>query len=216
MMQAAILYDNIHKARECIDIMVKNMEDKRVIKTKRNIKATLIRLLGQTRFENISVAELCRVGQISRITFYTYYSDKYKLADELFADYISEARAEYARLQSENNQNDLPIIGYINLLDCILDLYFHHPDFFTHAMPEDSPYLYSMFYRHIFTAAVDYIERHPSIHAKYGARPTAALLCNAIGGVIQEYSAAGLSGEPLRAQIKRIYYDLLRSDLFEK
>ena len=67
------------------------MEDKRIIKTRRNIKSTMIRILQTKPFEKITVSELCREGQISRITFYTYYDDKYALIDEMVADYIREA-----------------------------------------------------------------------------------------------------------------------------
>lgn len=52
------------------------MEDKRITKTKRNIKATLTALLQEMPFEKISVAEICRRGDISRITFYAHYEDK--------------------------------------------------------------------------------------------------------------------------------------------
>lgn len=50
------------------------MADKRITKTKRNIKNTVIKLLSNTQFEKITVSELCRIGEISRITFYTYYN----------------------------------------------------------------------------------------------------------------------------------------------
>ena len=76
------------------------MEDKRIIKTRRNIKSTMIRILQTKPFEKITVSELCREGQISRITFYTYYDDKYALIDEMVADYIREADADYHRSNS--------------------------------------------------------------------------------------------------------------------
>lgn len=36
------------------------MEDKRIIKTRKNIKATLIELLQKQSFEKVSVSENCR------------------------------------------------------------------------------------------------------------------------------------------------------------
>lgn len=38
-------------------------------------------------FEKISVTEICNQGLVSRITFYAHYDDKYKLVEEMFADY---------------------------------------------------------------------------------------------------------------------------------
>ena len=37
------------------------MEDKRVIKTKRNLKRTMIEMICDMPFEKITVSELCRV-----------------------------------------------------------------------------------------------------------------------------------------------------------
>ena len=59
------------------------MEDRRVIKTKKNLKATLIEMMGEISFEQISITELCKRAEISRITFYAHYSDKYALADDI-------------------------------------------------------------------------------------------------------------------------------------
>ena len=66
------------------------MEDRRIIKTKKTIKSTLIGILQEMPFEKITVTEICSRGIISRITFYTHYEDKYVLAEELFSDYIAE------------------------------------------------------------------------------------------------------------------------------
>ena len=64
------------------------MEDRRVIKTKKNLKATLIEMMGEISFEQISITELCKRAEISRITFYAHYSDKYALADDIFSDML--------------------------------------------------------------------------------------------------------------------------------
>lgn len=69
--------------------------DKRVVKTKRTIKRTLVELLATMPFEKITVTELCRAADVSRITFYTYYDDKYALADELFRDDMAKAEERY-------------------------------------------------------------------------------------------------------------------------
>lgn len=78
------------------------MEDKRITKTKRNIKATLTAILQEMPFEKISVAEICRRGDISRITFYAHYEDKYALAEEIFSDHMQEAQDKYHTLSKEN------------------------------------------------------------------------------------------------------------------
>ena len=98
------------------------MDDKRITKTKKTIKAALIDILQDMPFEKITVAEICRRGIVSRITFYTHYEDKYALAEEMFSDYIVEADADYHNLQRVNNPDNRAVQGYINLLDAILQM----------------------------------------------------------------------------------------------
>ena len=92
------------------------MEDKRIRKTKRNLKDTLVELLMEVPFEQISITELCKRADISRITFYSHYSDKYALVDEIFADMTEIGTIDYRRRQKENNPNRDLVIGYINVL----------------------------------------------------------------------------------------------------
>ena len=57
------------------------MEDKRIRKTKRNLKDTLVELLMEVPFEQISITELCKRADKTRITLNSHYSDKYALVD---------------------------------------------------------------------------------------------------------------------------------------
>lgn len=65
------------------------MEDKRIIKTKKYLKDTLIELLDEMPFEKITVTMLCQKADISRITFYSHYDDKYDLVEDIFQDMIA-------------------------------------------------------------------------------------------------------------------------------
>ena len=49
------------------------MEDKRITKTKRALKSALLELLTTQAFDVISITELCKIANVSRITFYTHY-----------------------------------------------------------------------------------------------------------------------------------------------
>ena len=122
------------------------MEDKRITKTKRNIKATLTDILQEMPFEKISVAEICRRGDISRITFYAHYEDKYDLAEEIFSDHVQEAYDKYHALQAENNPGNNGFIGYQNLLEAILSLYYDNYAFFSHTTSSENPYLFSAYF----------------------------------------------------------------------
>ena len=84
------------------------MEDRRVIKTKKNLKATLIEMMGEISFEQISITELCKRAEISRITFYAHYSDKYALADDIFSDMLQIGTDIYRTKQEKENPGNGP------------------------------------------------------------------------------------------------------------
>lgn len=145
------------------------MEDKRITKTKRNIKATLTAILQEMPFEKISVAEICRRGDISRITFYAHYEDKYALAEEIFSDHMQEAQDKYHMLQAENNPKNNGFIGYQNLLDAILSLYYDNYAFFSHTTSKENPYLFSSYFNRMYTSVDDYLRRHIPVPPDGGA-----------------------------------------------
>ena len=174
----------------------------------------MVSLLSEFPFEKITVSELCRRGQTSRITFYTYYEDKYALADEIFTDFLDEAGQDYHRLQAMNNPENDGLAGYENLLECILNLYSSHSDFFTYATPEKNPYLFSVFFNHIFDSVDDYLRRHTKLVPRYSIRETAALLCNGLCGVINICRTEKLPDAEVRRRVRGMYSDILASNLF--
>ena len=46
------------------------MEDKRIMKTKRSLKTAMVEMLSKEDFEHISITELCRRAEVSRIPFF--------------------------------------------------------------------------------------------------------------------------------------------------
>lgn len=64
--------------------------DLRVIKTKRNIKATFLKLLSEKPLDKISITELAKAAEINKGTFYLHYVDIYELYNELLSDFINE------------------------------------------------------------------------------------------------------------------------------
>ncbi len=102
---------------------MKNPEDKRVVKTKKNLKLTLKKLMNEEPFEKITVKEICERAITSRITFYNYYSDKYSLLEDIFRDIDNDLEQRFTDKQKSNEADD-PVTSYQNLLDCFIDVYF--------------------------------------------------------------------------------------------
>ena len=192
------------------------MEDKRITKTKRNIKATLTDILQEMPFEKISVAEICRRGDISRITFYAHYEDKYDLAEEIFSDHVQEAYDKYHALQAENNPGNNGFIGYQNLLEAILSLYYDNYAFFSHTTSSENPYLFSAYFNRMYVSVDSYLRRHTFLKPRFSFHQTAALRCNGLVGVLDSCVADHLSEAETRAGLRGMYAVLLNSDMFEK
>ena len=188
------------------------MEDKRITKTKRNIKATLTDILQEMPFEKISVAEICRRGDISRITFYAQYD----LAEEIFSDHVQEAYDKYHALQAENNPGNNGFIGYQNLLEAILSLYYDNYAFFSHTTSSENPYLFSAYFNRMYVSVDSYLRRHTFLKPRFSFHQTAALICNGLFGVINSCVADHLSEAETRAVLRGMYAVLLNSDMFEK
>lgn len=67
-----------------------NKSDLRVIKTKLLLSGTMIDLLQQERFKDVTVQQLCDESLIARSTFYRHYPDKYALLEEMVKHYADD------------------------------------------------------------------------------------------------------------------------------
>lgn len=71
--------------------------DLRVIKTQESLRHALLELLKTKPLESISVAELCRLAQINRGTFYSHYKDVH----EVFKRYLEVIVEDFRRAYEE-------------------------------------------------------------------------------------------------------------------
>lgn len=190
------------------------MEDKRIAKTKKNLKDAMIAMLGEKDFEHITITELCRAAEISRITFYSHYSDKYALLDEIFDDMLKLGTEDYYRRQRENNPTGRLAAGYVNMLDAILQLYSDRFDFFRHTNPEKNPYLASRLY----SIVLETVEQH-TLHVKkrmrlkYSPRKIAGFVCFGMFGFVNESREENTPMDELLPQARVLLTDLIRSGI---
>lgn len=156
-------------------------EDKRIRKTKRYIKQALAEALKEKPFEQITVTELCAKSDISRITFYAHYNDKFALADEMFAEMLDSATTDYRTMQKENNPGNDIVKTFCNLMDCIFNLYNNHMSLLNRTTIEKNPYLHHMFYNHI-VRSVELVLLHRSqfIRPKYSIKQASGFICNGL------------------------------------
>ena len=62
--------------------------DRRVQKTKKEIKKAFIALLSEKKFSDITIQDIADRAEISRSTFYDHYTDKYVLIESLYREII--------------------------------------------------------------------------------------------------------------------------------
>ncbi|MFD1412129.1 TetR/AcrR family transcriptional regulator [Lapidilactobacillus gannanensis] len=189
-------------------------EDKRIRKTKRYLKQALIEILTEKPFEQITVTELCQHSDISRITFYAHYNDKFALVDEMFAEMLTSATQDYRQRQQANNPTNETIQTFCNLLDCILNLYNENMSLLSDTTIDKNPYLYYMFYSYIVRNVEQVImHRHQIIKPKYSIKQVSGFICNSLWAFMSEAQAADISSEVVRRDAKTVLTGILKANI---
>lgn len=190
-------------------------EDKRIRKTKRNLKEALLTLLSQKPFEQITVRDICEASDTSRITFYAHYDDKFALLDELFQDFSELAATNFEQLQQQTNPERSTTASYYNLLDSILDFYFQYVDTFETERTGENPYLRFLIYKYILKNVERLVEAESeALQPKYSLKKTTWFLCYGLWGFINEARAEGDDLEQIRQETHGLLLALLQSDVF--
>ena len=65
-------------------------EDRRTRYTKQVIREAFFQLLREKGFAKMSVADICRIAEINRGTFYLHYVDKFDLLDAMIDEALDE------------------------------------------------------------------------------------------------------------------------------
>lgn len=179
------------------------------------LKSAMIGLLENKSFECITVAEICRKADVSRMTFYSHYDDKYELLDDYFKDMLDTATSDFDNLQKANNPEELLESSYCNLLDAILNLYYSHLDFFRHTEREGDRYLYWYYYSQVLEKIEKFTIKYCTFKKPlFSTEKTSALLCNALWGYIHTSRNSHEPLEATRKGAKEALRVLLASGLF--
>ena len=91
--------------------------DLRIIKTKKVLFDSLLKLMKKKNFEKIKISDICEESLINRSTFYAHYEDKYELLIGLF-----EEQKEALLKELEDNENKIFSKEYLmELLNILID-----------------------------------------------------------------------------------------------
>ena len=190
------------------------MSDLRIKKTKSVLKSTLISMLNEKSFEKINVTDICNKANISRITFYSHYNDKFSIIDEIIEEYTAIAKIIFQKKQIENNKKNNSVQSYCNILDTILELFEKYPNFFQNITPDKNPYLSLILYNRVLkTVELHTIEESHTHKLKYTPRQITGFLCYGLAGFINESENENINKDKIREQAKRILTDTVRSSV---
>ena len=64
--------------------------DTRVVRSRKALKAALLKLLADKPFTRIKTSEIAKLAQINRVTFYDHYASKEELLEEVIDDVLTE------------------------------------------------------------------------------------------------------------------------------
>jgi len=91
--------------------------DLRIIKTKKILFDSLLKLMKKKNFEKIKISDICEESLINRSTFYAHYEDKYELLIDLFEEQKKVLLKEF-----EDNENKIFSKEYLmELLNILID-----------------------------------------------------------------------------------------------
>lgn len=188
------------------------VEDKRISKSKQALRSALIQLLQECSFEELTVIQICSKANVSRITFYAHYTDKYKLASEVIHQFMVETRLNFANLQSRlpGSSQDIIALMFHNLLDCFLGLLQTHLNFFQYVNPQHSAYLYAEFSQQLLMCVNHLVESNiPTDQFRYPVPVCTRIIgFHLLGFSMEALSAGRLQEEDIRC-FHRILQDLL-------
>lgn len=184
--------------------------DKRILKTKKALKESLMDLLKKKDFDSVKITEICENALVSRNTFYNYYADKYALLEECFADYEGIFLEEFDERQKKNNSGHDMEKSFLNLVDTFLDT-----EEMTHSISVLSSFdLTAMYYRTMMNILEKYEGRYSNcISPEYDLKQLNSFLVLGFWGFI--HAVPKEEEAVTKEKTRKLIVDLLKSPIFQ-
>lgn len=97
-----------------------NTEDRRILRTQKNLKNALLCLLKEKELPQLTITEVTKLAECNRVTFYSHYKDLNDLLAAIVTDhldglsrYFRKSFQHLKRFSSTDVQRHLPIFEYI-------------------------------------------------------------------------------------------------------
>ena len=185
--------------------------DKRIIRTKRLLRRSLLDLISREPFEKITVTKICTNAGTGRGTFYTYYSDKSALLIDCFIEMRELTKNRFQQMQRQNNEaNDL-MVSTQNLIEAILLTSGRNSG--KHNMLLANGEILTQYYNYITDILVYFEDENADIiSTNYERDNINAFLSLGIWGFMNVYGDSGT--EKTKQETYKLIGDLLDSRIF--
>lgn len=187
------------------------VEDKRVQKTKKCLKGALLELGEKKPIEKISVTEICDLACTGRVTFYTYYDDKYDLLRDCFNDLKNDVLDNYKKRREKSSVKNVKT-EFLNLYDAIQD---EVEKFNVQGQNLlSSPDMLYMFYQFVVENLEEFeLKCGDSLLTKYDRKQINSFLVFGLWGFV--HARTDTDRNKLRRDAHQLVSDLLDSKIFD-
>lgn len=189
--------------------------DKRVYKTRKNLRQTLLKMMQEKPFAKITVKDICERANTSRITFYNHYGDKYELLDDVFEEIEQHLLQEFERLQKQKNANDDPVTSYQNLMDAILEIHDENRKIYQVSRNNGDMEVVLSYYHFLEHCIATIQNKYPGkLRMRYPRESMNAFLAMGMWAYFNSEEASKKPKETLRKETHALIVDLVNSNLF--
>lgn len=119
---------------------MKKTEDKRVRRTKKIIRETVIKLLLEKKKESITITKISEEADINRKTFYTYYSSVNQVLDEIEDEIVESFDSIISSLEFEDVFKD-PKNIFQSLTDLIRRDFEFYSEIINISKPDETSFI---------------------------------------------------------------------------
>ena len=198
--------------------MLVKKEDKRVIKTKRDLRKALAELLKKKNYAKVTVCDICEEAQINRMTFYKHYMDK----DDLLNDVFSFERIYSVDIEKLMNSE----AKCQDIIDCVLPLVkqiasecVDKKEVIKALYKDESNVIVDVVYKAIRRIAEEIFKAYLIKHkCKYDSELICEFLTGGATKVFLSYAATkeNYEKDKLASDMASVFEIILKSDVFEQ
>ncbi|MGN0813767.1 MAG: TetR/AcrR family transcriptional regulator [Candidatus Coproplasma sp.] len=191
-------------------------QDKRVVRTKRDLRNAFIELIVEKPFEKITVSEICRKASINKMTFYKHYQDKYALLDDCIKSVAENVFLKcFPDEDFDRRLNENPVDFLVDLLDSVMHESYEKKDVILSLSCGNNSSLRFVVAEYCNKLICRLVVRMSSAYTlKYPAHVISSFITGGFSNIITEcITVPTLSSDEFKSYARMFFTDLIESKL---